>query len=823
MRQFHVAVRRLLRVPGFTAVALLTLAIGIGANTAVFTVLHSVLIKPLPYPEPDELVSLWFSAPGIELPEGSDLNCSPTIFETFRDENRSFQQLGLWSQGGATIQVGAESEGVSMVAVTHGTLEALGVRPLAGRWFSAEDDTPGSTETVVLSHGYWQRRFGGDLAMVGETLTVGERPRVVIGVMPRDFRVLNVDPAIILPQRFDREKLFLGNFSHQCVARLRPGVTLAQADADVARMLPLWLRAWPPPPGMSAALFEGAGLGPALRPLKRDVVGDLGNVLWVLMGTVVLVMVIAGANVANLLMVRAEGRHQELAIRAALGAGWRRIAGELLSESLLLGAAGGLLGLGLAQLAVRGLVAAAPEGLPRLDEIAIDPVVIGFALAVSVGSGLLFGLVPVARQARRSGSGFGVSLRGGGRTVSAGPERHRAQNTLVVVQVALALVLLIGAGLMIRTVQQLRAVDPGFTHPEQIQTIRLSVRESQAEEAEGVVRVLQALTGRVAALPGVEAVVFTNSAPMEGFNSTDVLFAEDRAYGQAEIPPLRRFRFVSPGLFRAQGTPLITGRDFTWDDLYQRREVAVVSEEMARELWGNPGAALGKRIRPTAADPWRDVVGVVGDVYDDGVREPAPTTVYWPALMDRFWGNDTFVQRGVTLLIRSPRVGQPGFLDEVGTAIGANGTFPLSLIRTVADLYDRSLARTSFTLVILAIAGLMALVLGIVGIYGVMSYAVTQRAREIGIRMALGARHGAVRGMFVWRGLALAGIGVLVGLLAAVGLTRLMSSSLFGISAVDPMTYGLVAFVLTAAAVLASYLPARRATAVDPISVLRAE
>jgi predicted permease len=820
MRQFLTVVRRLLRAPGFTAIALVTLAIGIGANTAVFTVLNSVLIKPLPYSAPEELVSIWFSAPGIELPVGSDLNCSPTIFETFREENRSFKEIGLWAQGGGTVEVGAESEGVATLVVTRGALETLGVRPVLGRWFSAEDDRSGSPRTVILDHGYWERRFGRDPAVIGQTLTFNEQPAEIIGVMPRGFRFLDYQVSLFVPQRFDPARLFLGNFSHRCVARLRPEVSLDQAEADVARMLPLWLRAWPPPPGLDAALFEGAQLGPALRSSKRDVVGDLGDVLWILMDTVGLVLVIACANVANLLLVRAEGRHQELAIRAALGAGWRRIAGELLTESVLLAVAGGVLGVGLAQLAVRGLVTIAPVGLPRLSEVAIDPAVLAFAAAVSVGSGIVFGLVPVARHA---GPRLGLSLRGGGRTVSASRERHRARNTLVVVQVALALVLLVGSGLMIRTVQQLRAVDPGFTRPDQLQTIRLLVRESQAEEAEEVTRLLQTISEAVAGLPGVTGVVFTNSAPMEGFTSSDVLFAEDHVYAEREIPPIRRFGFVSPGLFQTLGTPLIVGRDFTWDDLYLRAEVAVVSQDMARELWGAPAAALGKRVRSTSADPWREVVGVVGDVRHAGVREPAPTTVYWPALMDRFWGNDTYVQRGVTLLIRSSRVGQPGFLDDVRAAIDAHGTFPLSLIRTVQDLYDLSLARTSFTLVILAISGAMALLLGIVGIYGVMSYSVTQRMREIGIRMALGARPGAVRGMFVRHGMTLAGLGVVVGLSVAIGVTRLMTALLFGISAVDPVTYGAVALVLAAAAALASYLPARRATAIDPISVLRAE
>ena len=818
MRQVRVVLRRLLRAPGFTAVVLITLAIGVGANTAVFSVLNSVLIKPLSYHQPDDLVGVWFSAPGIDLVGQDALNCSATIFETFRDENQTFASIGLWAQGGATVTFAGESDGVPILRVTHGLFETLGVQPAVGRWFSAADDRAGAPLTAVLDHGYWQRRLGGDPGVLGQTLTINERPTEVIGVAPRGFRVLDTEASLYVPQQFDREQLFLGNFSHQCVTRLRPGATIGQANADVARMLPIWMDSWPPPPGFDVDLFESAGLGPALHPLKQDVVGDLGDVLWVLMGTVGLVLVIACANVANLLLVRAEARHQELAVRAALGAGWRRIAGDLLTESVLLGLVGGALGVGVAQAAVRGLVAAAPDGLPRLGEIAIDPTALLFALVVSLVSGVVFGLVPVVRHATPA---LGLALRGVGRSASANRERRHARNTLVVVQVALALVLLVAAGLMIRTVQQLRAVDPGFTDAEQLQTLRLGVRDSQAEDGEPVIRLLQAVTESVGAVPGVERVAFTSSAPMQGFNSADVLFIEGRDDG--DLPPVRLFRFVSPGLFGTLGTRLVAGRDFTWDDLYQRHEVAVVSEGLAREVWGEPALALGKRVRANTVDVWREVVGVVAPVRDEGVRLPAPTTVYWPVLMDSFWGNETFAQRGVTLVLRSPRVGQAGFLDQIRTAVEANGSFPLSLVQTVQTLFDRSMARTSFTVVMLSIAGGMALLLGLVGIYGVMSYSVAQRVKEIGIRMALGAGHGAVQGMFVRHGVTVAGLGVVVGLAVAAGVTRLMSALLFGISAIDPVTFVGVAVLLAGAAALASYLPARRATRVEPISVLRAE
>jgi predicted permease len=655
---------------------------------------------------------------------------------------------------------------------------------------------------------------------VGSTLTVDSRPHVVIGVMPARFEFRN-DPEIILPQRFERNKLFLGNFSYQGIARLKPGVSMEQANADVGRMLGIWLKAWPPPPGFSAALFENAHFGPKLQPLKQEVVGDIGAMLWVLMGTIGLVLLIACANVANLLLVRAEGRQQELAIRAALGAGWGRIAREMLLESVTLGMLGGAVGLGLAYGALRILVAKGPATLPRLAEIGIDGWALGFTLAISLATGVLFGLIPVVKYA---GPNLASALRGGGRTLSAGRERHRARNILVVVQVALALVLLVGSGLMLRTFQALRNVQPGFTRPEEVQMMRINIPDGQVKEAERVMRMQQAMLDKLAAIPGVTSVAFGTSAPMEGFNYNDLIYAEDKNYAAGTIPPVRRFRSMTPGYLKTVGTALIAGRDFTWTDLYEKRHVAIVSENMAREMWDGAGAALGKRIRPAPGDLWREIIGVVGDVYDNGVQQRAPAMVYWPAMMDRFEGDEDRQTRGGVFVIRSARAGTESFLAETRAAIwSVNGNLPVFLVRTLKDIYDQSMARTSFTLVLLGIAGAMSLVLGVVGIYGVIAYAVSQRTREIGIRMALGAQAGGLQGMFVRHGLVLAGVGAGIGLAAAVGLTRAMKALLFGVSAVDPVTYGAVAGVLVIAAAGASYFPARRATAVDPVVALRAE
>jgi predicted permease len=568
-------------------------------------------------------------------------------------------------------------------------------------------------------------------------------------------------------------------------------------------------------------MFSEARLGPSFRPLKQEMVGDVGNVLWVLMATIGIVLIIACANVANLLLVRTEGRQQELAIRAALGADWGRIARELFAESLILGILGGVLGLGLAYGAVRWLIAMAPANLPRLDEISIDGPVLLFTLVASLLAGLLFGAVPVLKFA---GPRLSATLRSGGRTLSHSKERHRARSTLVVVQIALAMLLLIGSGLMIRTFRTLRQVQPGFTNPEQVQTVRIFIPEAQVKEAVQAVHMEQNILDKVAAVPGVQSVGLSTTVPMDGRGWHDPVFAEDKVYSEAQIPPLRMFRFLSPGLLKTMGNTLIAGRDFTWTDVYEKRPVALVSENLARELWHEPGNAIGRRIRESLKADWREVVGVVGDERDDGVNEKAPTVAYWPLLMNNFAGNQTFVARGLAIMVRSNRTGSSGFVQDIGQAIwSVDPNLPLASVRTLREVYDKSLARTSFALVMLAIAGSMALLLGVVGIYGVISYSVLQRTREIGIRMALGSPRAEVTRLFLWHGLRLAAIGVVCGLGAAVACTRLMATLLFQVNPVDPLTYAGVACGLVAAAALASYLPALRASGIDPTEALRAE
>jgi predicted permease len=813
--QLKHVLRRLRRAPMFTSITLLTLAIGIGANTAIFSVVESVLLKPLPYPHAEQLVSMMHTAPEIHI---ADLPSAPGNYFVYREENRTFQDVGLFNMDTMSVTGQGNPEQVRVLMITDGVLPILGIPPAMGRWFTRKDDAPGSPDTVMLMWGYWQRKFGGDTSVIGRRMMVDGKAREVIGVMPQSFRFMDAGPALIAPLQFDRAKLHLGNFSYPGIGRLKPGFSLAQATADLERMQPIWVRSFPAPPGFTASVF--AGVRPKLRTLRQFVIGDVGSTLWVLMATIGMVLLIACANIANLLLARTEGRQQELAIRAALGAGRGRLAAELFAESLMLAVIGGALGLALARGALQLLTAMAPSGLPRLGEIGIDLPVLLFAFAISLFSGVLFGFLPVLKYA---GTRLNQVLRAGGRTSSQSRERHRARNVLVVVQVALAMVLLVSSGLMIRTSQALLRVQPGFTQPAELQTLQVSLPDASVPDAR-VAGVQEDMVRRIAAIPGVASVALVNDLPMSGNGSFDPVFAEDRGYAEGEIPPVRRYKYISPDYFQTMGNTILAGRDLTWKDVHDETPVALVSDNFAREYWGGRAAAIGKRVREGPNSYWREIIGVVGDERSDGVNKPAPTTVYWPMLMKNFYGNDVNVQRTLTFAIRSSRAGSASLIKDAQGAIwSVNPDLPLDLVQTQDELFRKSMARTTFTLVMLAFAGGMALLLGVVGIYGVIAYSVSQRTREIGIRMVLGARQEEVSRMFVRHGLILSAIGLGCGLVAAGALSRLMTSLLFEVSPADPLTYGAVSVGLLGAAALASYLPSRRAAAVDPTEALRAE
>src|SRR5215469_13355599 len=818
-RQLQQVARRLRRAPAFTVITLLTLAAGIGANTAVFSVLEGVLLKPLPYPQAEQLAAVRLTAPGINL---KDFELSPSDYFIFREQSATFQDIAMYQDDSVSVTGMAEPERVDALIVTDGMLPLLGIPPMLGRVFSRADDTKGAPDTAVLTYGYWRRKWGGDPNVVGKSIIVDGKQRQIIGVMPKRFHFLDhSDPAIITPFQFDRNKTNLGNFSYNGVARLKPAATIEQVNADMARMLPIVMRSFDAPPGFSSKLFEDAHIGPNAKPLRAEVVGDIGNVLWVLMGSIGMVLLIVCANVTNLMLVRIEGRRQELALRSALGAGWGRIAGELLFESLIIGFLSSVLGLGLAWVTLRVLVALAPSGIPRLQEIGVDGTVLLFTLGIAVLASVLFGSIPVLKYA---GAHLSTGIREGGRALSQSRQQHRARNVLVVVQVSLALVLLICSGLMIRTFRARTNVNPGFAQPEQVQTFRIYIPKTEVQEDERVVRFEQEIQDKIAAIPGVASVAIGTKIPMDNGGWHDPIFVESRTYAEGELPPLLQFKFMSPGFLKTVQIPLVAGRDFTWEDTYQKLPVAIVSENVAREYWPTPNDAIGKRVRVGSKDDWREIVGVTGDVYDDGVNQKPTKAAYWPLMMSNFESDSLSVRREVAYAIRSRRAGSEALMAAVRQAAwSVDPNLPLAEVHTADYFYRRSLARTSFTLIMLGVAGGMALLLGVVGIYGVIAYSVSQRKREIGIRMAVGAQLPTLIGMFVRQGMLLTSIGLVAGLLASFGVMRLMSSLLFGVKATDPATYIAVSCGLATTALLACYLPSRRAAGVDPIETLRAE
>jgi predicted permease len=576
-------------------------------------------------------------------------------------------------------------------------------------------------------------------------------------------------------------------------------------------MIKIEMGKFPPPPGMSAKMMEDARLGPNVRPLIDDLVGDIGKSLWVIMATIGIVLLIACANIANLLLVRTEGRTQELAVRAALGAGRGRLAREMLVESLLLGLMGGAGALGLAFVALKLILSITPARLPRLELIAVDASSMAFTLALSVAAGLAIGAIPVLKRRR---VGLGEVLRAGGRNASSGRDRNVTRNALTIVQVALAVVLLIGSGLMIRTYQSMRRVQPGFTNPSTLQTMRIAIPRDVAADDARLLALQQNLVEGLASLPGVSSVSLMDGLPMTGFSSQDPIFASDHTYADNTIPPLRYFIRAAPGTFQALGTPLVAGREYEWADLHQKRPVALISENFAREYWGTAAAAIGKRIRENQNDPWSEVIGVVGDIRHDGADRPAPSTVYWPL---RF-------TRSATFMIRGPRAGTEGYAADIRRAVSAvSGGLPITQMQTLQEVYDKSMSRTAFTLTLLAVSGGMALLLAFIGIYAVIAYTLSLRTREIGIRLALGARQESLQLKFVGNGLLWSAVGAAAGLVAAAPLSHLMSALLFQVEPVDPPTYAAVVLGSLTAAAVASYLPARRLTRIHPVEALRAE
>jgi predicted permease len=804
------AIRTLLRAPAFALATIVTLAIALGATTAIFSVVDGVLLEPLPFPQSDRLVALRHLMPRLDDEEHDG---SPAHYYTYRDNATVFESVAIWTTTTATVTGAGDPEEIQAVRASVEFLPTLRAEPLLGRLFTEADDTPGNPPTAMLSYGYWQRRFGGARDVVGRRFTLDGAPVEIVGVLPPTFKFLEEQAEVLTPGQLNRARTFVGGIGERLIARLEDGATLEDANADVARMIPLITETFPPFPGVPRAVIEENRTLPSVRLLKDRVVGDLDEVLLVIMGTIGMLLLIACANIANLLLVRTEARRQELAIRAALGAGWAAIARSLLLESALLALLGGTAGLLLASATLPSLLTLAGSALPSALDIGIDADVVVFTLGVSLLCGALLCLIPIAKYAAPR---VIEALRGASRSYSAGRETHRARNTLVVVQVALALVLLIGSGLMIRSFVALRAVDAAVRDPAQVQTLRIFIPQPTVPEFSRVVRMQNDIADRIATLPGVQSVAYASRRPLLGDGPSGP-FVFDDAPESAET----EFRYTSPGFFTTLGTPLLAGRDFEWADTYEGRQVAIVSENVATARWGSPAAALGHTLgRGVPGSPKSTIVGVVGNIHHHGVDRRAPEAVY----LTQAEAVAQYASRTMFYFVRSERVGAPAFVEELHRAVWAvSPELPLGSVEPLGAQYDRSLARRSLTLVLLAITSGMALSLGLIGIYAVIAYVLAQRTREIGIRMALGARAGALKRMLVGHVLVLAAVGVALGVGGALVSTRLMESLLFGVTALDPTTYVAVSAVLFAVALLAGYLPVRRVTRIDPMQSLRAE
>jgi putative ABC transport system permease protein len=807
--------RQLRRNPWFLAVAVITLGVGIGATTSIFAVVDAVLIRPLPYAEADRLVALKHDSPGL----GTDqLEMSDGTYVLYRKENRVLADLGIYRSEAATLTGAGTPERLQSAEVTGSIFQVLRVRPALGRMIQEADEKPGAEKVAVLSDGLWRRRFGGDPGILGKTLRADGVERRIVGVMPRDFAFPATDTAAWLPLTIDPAHYRIGDFSYHGLGRLRPGVSSERAARELSALV------WRIPEvygdqGLPREMIQSARFSVHVTPLRDTIVGDVESLLWILLGSVACILLIACANVANLFLVRAEGRSREMAVRTALGASRGDIARLFLVESLALSLLGGVLGLVLTAAGVRLLVDLRPPGIPRLSEIGVDGRVLLFTLLLSGFAGLFCGAVAALRYGSPAAA---PTLGDGGRGGTAGRGRLRARNVLVAVQVALALMLLIGSGLMLRSFWQLRGVDPGFD-PRGVLTLRLDLPTADYRDAPAVYRFTDQLLERVRALPGVAGVASVDSLPLGGSdNSTGYTF-EDFPRPPGQVLSMISDGFVSPGYFQALGIPVIAGRAFTRQDVDPGAKPVLISHALAARLW--PGRSpIGRRLAAGSSDApeWRTIVGVVGDVHVQGIADKPEQRVYYPML--RATGKDgIFIPHGFSLVIKSQ--GDPtrlaGPVREVVRSLDPN--LPLSDVRSMRELETRSIVRTTFTMLLLAIAAAVALLLGAVGIYGVISYVVGQRTREIGVRMALGARREEISRMVLREGLGIILAGVAVGLAGALAATRLMASLLYGVSPTDPWTFAVVPVLLVAVALLASWIPAQRASAVEPLEAIRHE
>ncbi len=809
------AVRAMKRSPGTTAVAVLALALGIGANTAIFTVVNAVLLRPLPYPAADRMVSLVRT-----YPNGYGPSVSVPKFITWKQGNPLLENVAVYDFMGPGVSISGEGEPEQIKAIRASVefFPLFRVAPAAGRFFNAEEDHPGGPRVVVISHGLWQRRFGADPGLVGRTVVLSGEPYTVIGVTAAGFEA-NPPADVWLPLQADPNSVNQGHYL-LCAGRLKPGVTLAAANARMKVVAEEFRRRYPD----TMSKQESAGV----MPMRDLVVGDIRPLLLIVLGAVALVLLIACANVANLLLARAAAREREIAIRTALGAGRGRLVRQLLTESCLLGLAGGVLGLLLGLWVLRILLLFTPAGLPRLAEMTpgsgLDLRVLGFSLLLSLLTGILFGLAPAVQASRPD---LNSTLKEGMARTTAGVRHLRARGLLVVSEMALGLVLLIGAGLLIRSAASLRGVQPGFDTAHAL-TFKTALSGARYSNTASVTTFSRAVIQRLESLPGVQSAANVINLPTEPGPDLNFEIA-GRPASAANATGDEQWRFISPHFFKAMGIPLLRGREFSDTDTAKSPAVVIINAALARKYWPKEDPlgqriTIGRGLGKEFDDPTREIVGVVGNVNEFGLDRQPPAIMYIPGAQVNdaltALGNRILPTAWVARTAVDPMTLAGAVRREVTAVDRQQAVFEF---RSLDQVMERALANRRFILLLLSVFAAVALTLAAIGIYGVMSYAVEQRTHEIGIRIALGAGQGDVQGLVVRHGMTLAAIGVAIGLAAAFGLTRVLANLLFGVKATDPLTFAAVAAALSAVALIATWLPARRASRVDPVIALRGE
>ncbi len=816
------ACRSLRRAPLFSASVILTLTIGIGSAAAIAAVVNAVLIRPLPYGHSDRLVGAWFDMPALSLMHGQQ---TAGTYRTFKQFAHTIEGIGLYQDGSVNVadpDGRGEPERLSSASATASTIPLLEVSPILGRTFNETEDAPKGPLVTVISEGLWRSRYGADKNVIGKRLIISGRSVEIIGVMPASFRFPNADIKLWLPLQLDPHDPYPGGFNFNAVARLKPGVSIDAAQRDFANVLPRVLDVAPnmnPTVPMRMVLDQAKPV-PRLIPMRDDVVGDVSRTLWMVAATAVLVLLVTCANVANLLLVRADARHRELSVRAALGAGSARVLGHFFAESAVLTAISAVVGIGVAAVAIRALVSAGPSDIPRLAEVHVDGAVVAFTLIVGTLVALACSAMPAVRFLRSEPL---AGLRDGGRGGTVGAHRQRARGALVAAQVAFALVVLAASGLLLRSFQHLRAVQPGFD-PENVATLWLSIPSQRYASDTSITQFYTRLVEQAAQLPGVTAAAITSHLPFGGNGmDSDPLYVEGDETFTKKIPPLEIYQSVDGGYFKAMGIPLIAGR--TFDRLErQHADEAIISQETARVFFHDSTGhtALNKRFREMPGGFWYTVIGVVGSVRDTALAAPPTRTVYRPeafggatdlgqldrtmALVVRTRGNELQATRAMQTMIRT--------IDP---------TLPTFGVRSMRTAVAASMARLTFTMIILAVAAVVTLILSVVGLYAVIAYVVTLRTRELGVRIALGAQPRAVAAMVTRQGMALCGVGMMAGLVLVAVTGRFLRALLFEVAPSDPVVLGGTVAVLLLAAFVATWIPARRAARVDPIEALRAD